>query len=259
MATTGDEARGAMGGSEAEALLREAEFEIEGRLIEASNITLRVQIDEVMRAVYKPIRGERPLWDFPEGSLAGREVAAYELSKALGWDLVPVTVMRDGPLGPGSFQLWLVELVEPPVGFVPRQEMPADWLPVAAARDELGNPYVLAHADDAGLARLALFDVVINNADRKGGHVLATGDGRILGVDHGVCFHTDEKLRTVLWGFGGRPVPEADLLALKRVDLTPLDLYLSTLELEALADRIADLQAYPHPPDDRHAIPWPPI
>jgi uncharacterized repeat protein (TIGR03843 family) len=248
-----------MATTEGEALLRTADFEIEGRLVEASNITLRVQIDDVTRAVYKPIRGERPLWDFPEGSLAGREVAAYELSKALGWDLVPTTVMRDGPFGPGAVQLWLDDLVEPPVGFVPEKEMPSDWLPVAAARDDLGNPYVLAHADETRLARLALFDVVINNADRKGGHVLLTEEGQLFGVDHGVCFHTDDKLRTVLWGFSGRPIPEQDLLALKRADLSPLGAHLSTSELSALADRIARLHVFPEPPDDRHAIPWPPI
>lgn len=248
-----------MATTEGEELLRAAEIEVEGRLVEASNITLRVTLGDSTKAVYKPVRGERPLWDFPEGTLAAREVAAYELSKALGWDLVPATVMRDGPFGPGSLQLWLDDLVEPPVGFIPAPELPPDWLPVAGARDEDGAPYVLAHADDPKLARLALFDIVINNADRKGGHVLATPDSRIYGVDHGVCFHIDNKLRTVLWGFQGRAVPEADLLALKGVDLKLLSDYLSTSELAALADRIAGLQLFPEPPDDRHAIPWPPI
>jgi uncharacterized repeat protein (TIGR03843 family) len=248
-----------MATTEGEELLRAAEIEIEGRLVEASNITLRVTLGGSLRAVYKPVRGERPLWDFPEGTLAAREVAAYELSKALGWDLVPTTVMRDGPFGPGSLQLWLDDLVEPPVGFIPEPELPSDWLAVAGARDEEGAPYVLAHADDPKLARLALFDVVINNADRKGGHVLATPDSRIYGVDHGVCFHTDNKLRTVLWGFHGRAVPEADLLALKGVNLGLLSELLSTSELAAVADRIAKLQLFPEPPDDRHAIPWPPI
>jgi uncharacterized repeat protein (TIGR03843 family) len=248
-----------MATTDVEALLRSAEFEIEGRLVEASNITLRVQLSDDVRAVYKPIRGERPLWDFPDGTLAGREVAAYELSKALRWDVVPLTVMRDGPLGPGACQLWLDDLVEPPVGFVPERELPGDWLPVAAARDELGRPYVLAHADDDRLARLALFDAIVNNADRKGGHVLLTEQGHLFGVDHGVCFHSDDKLRTVLWGFGGRPVSEADSAALRRVDVGILGEYLSTEELDALAHRIEKLETYPVPPDDRHAIPWPPI
>ena len=149
-------------------------------------------------------------------------MAAYELSKALGWDLVPPTVMRDGPLGPGSCQLWLEELVEPPVGFVPSRELPGDWLPVAAAQDEEGHPYVLAHADDPRLARLALFDTIANNADRKGGHVLVTPQGGLYGVDHGVCFHTDDKLRTVLWGFGGRRVDPADLAALRKANFGAL-------------------------------------
>lgn len=248
-----------MATTEGEELLLAAEIEIEGRLVEASNITLRVMLDGSLRAVYKPVRGERPLWDFPRGTLAAREVAAYELSKALGWDLVPTTVMRDGPLGPGALQLWLDDLVEPPVGFVPAPELPSDWLPVAGAEDEDGAPYVLAHADDPKLARLALFDVVINNADRKGGHVLATPDSRIFGVDHGVCFHTDDKLRTVLWGFHGRAVPEPDLMALKGVDLGILSGLLSTSELAATADRISRLQLFPDPPGDRYAIPWPPI
>jgi uncharacterized repeat protein (TIGR03843 family) len=240
-------------------LLREGEMEIEGRLVEASNITLRVQLRDDVRAVYKPIRGERPLWDFPPGSLAGREVAAYELSRALGFDLVPPTVMRDGPLGPGSCQLWLDELVEPPVGFIAAQDLPADWLSVAAARDEAGHPYVLAHADDPRLLRLALFDAVANNADRKGGHVLTTPEGGLYGVDHGVCFHTDDKLRTVIWGFAGRPIDSGDLGALRRADLSALAGLLSTMELDALAERIAKAETLPMPPEDRHAIPWPPI
>lgn len=243
----------------AEDLLRSAEMHIEGRLVEASNVTLLVRLGEHVRAVYKPIRGERPLWDFPSGTLAAREVAAYELSRALGWDLVPPTVMRDGPLGPGSCQLWLEDLVEPPVGFIPAGELPPGWLPIAGARDEDGAPYLLAHADDPGLARLALFDAVVNNADRKGGHVLQTAAGRLAGVDHGVCFHVDDKLRTVLWGFGGRPVPEAELAALKRIDWAVLEPHLSTRELDVTVERVEKLENYPVPPEDRHAIPWPPI
>ncbi len=240
-------------------LLRSGDMEIEGRLTEASNITLRVQLSDTVRAVYKPVRGERPLWDFPEGTLAAREVAAYELSSALGWDLVPMTVMRDGPFGPGSCQLWLDEAGEAPVGFIPAGELPPDWLPVAAAQDDEGHPYVLAHADDPALARLALFDAVVNNADRKGGHVLAASDGSVRGVDHGLCYHTDDKLRTVLWGFAGRPAAALDLAALRGLDLGLLDDLLSTQEADAVADRIKKLDLYPMPPANRHAIPWPPI
>jgi uncharacterized repeat protein (TIGR03843 family) len=246
-------------------LLRDAEMEIEGRLIEASNTTLRVVLSgggHTVRAVYKPVRGERPLWDFPHGTLAAREVAAYAVSDALGWDIVPHTVMRDGPLGPGSCQLWLDEVVEPPVDFVPADELPKGWLPIAAAQDEAGRPYLLAHADDPRLARLAAFDAVINNADRKGGHVLATPDERLYGVDHGICFHTEDKLRTVLWGFAGRPVAPDVAAALRDFDAGVLTDLLSPVEIDAVQSRIKHLVAdgrLPLPPDDRHAIPWPPI
>ncbi|GAA1652249.1 SCO1664 family protein [Catellatospora bangladeshensis] len=246
-------------------LLRDAEMEIEGRLIEASNTTLRVILSSggrTVRAVYKPVRGERPLWDFPHGTLAAREVAAYAVSDALGWDLVPYTVMRDGPLGPGSCQLWLDDVSEPPVDFVPADELPQGWLPIAAAEDEDGRPYLLAHADDPRLARLAAFDTVINNADRKGGHVLATPDERVYGVDHGVCFHTDDKLRTVLWGFAGRAVAPEIATALRNFDPGVLDSLLAPAEVDALGTRIKHLVTdgrLPKPPEDRHAIPWPPI
>jgi uncharacterized repeat protein (TIGR03843 family) len=246
-------------------VLTQGAMEIEGRLVDASNTTLRVQLtlDGVeVRAVYKPVRGEAPLWDFPDGTLAGREVGAYLVSEALGWGVVPPTVLRDGPLGPGSCQLWIDEPEDPPVGFLPAGELPDGWCAIAAARDEDGAPYVLAHADTPELARLALFDVVINNADRKGGHVLVAGD-RLYGVDHGVCFHTDPKLRTVLWGFAGREIADglrADLQGLRLNGL--LDEHLSDVEIAALADRIGALTTlgvYPLPDPDRRVIPWPPI
>src|SRR6516162_6160401 len=152
------------------ALLLEGELELEGRLVDASNTTLRAFItldDMTARCVYKPIRGERPLWDFPDGTLAGREVAAFEVSRAAGWGVVPPTVLRDGPLGEGACQLWIDESddVDPLVGFVPLGELPDGWLRVASTEDEFGQPYLLAHADHAELAQMAIFDVVINNAD----------------------------------------------------------------------------------------------
>nr|WP_280517310.1 SCO1664 family protein [Catellatospora sp. TT07R-123] len=246
-------------------LLRDADMEIEGRLVEASNTTLRVILTadgHTFRAVYKPVRGERPLWDFPHGTLAAREVAAYAVSDALGWDIVPTTVMRDGPLGPGSCQLWLDEVTEPPVDFVPADELPRGWLPIAAAEDDAGRPYLLAHADDPGLARMAVFDAIVNNADRKGGHVLATPDRRLYGVDHGICFHTEDKLRTVLWGFAGRALAPDVAVALRGFDAGILSDLLAAAEVEALQTRVKHLVAdgtLPQPPDDRHAIPWPPI
>ncbi|MFB9547228.1 SCO1664 family protein [Micromonospora sagamiensis] len=255
-------------------LLREGEFALEGRLVDASNTTLRgtLTLDGVtVRCVYKPIRGERPLWDFPDGTLADREVAAYLVSRATGWDLVPPTVLRDGPFGPGSCQLWIDEPsdAEPLVGFVPADTVPPRWFPIAAARDDDGTPYALAHADDPRLARLAVLDAVLNNADRKGGHVLVGPDDRIHGVDHGVTFHVDEKLRTVLWGWSGRPLPEdavrmLDALA-GQVD-GPLgeDLaaHLTLTEIRRLAARIDALREsgrFPLPSQDWPAVPWPPI
>jgi len=255
-------------------LLALGEMELEGRLVDASNTTLRatVTLDGVSaRCVYKPVRGERPLWDFPDGTLAGREVAAYAVSEATGWDVVPPTVLRDGPLGPGACQLWMDESDEagPVVGFVPVDDLPAGWLRVASAEDEVGRAYLLAHADHVVLARMALFDAVVNNADRKGGHVLHTAAGRLYGVDHGVCFHTEDKLRTVLWGFLGRPVPAEEreaLLALGRELGGELGERLaelvSTEEIAATVRRVRRLLragVFPDPPPRRHAIPWPPI
>ncbi len=255
-------------------LLADGEMELEGRLLDASNTTLRafLTLDGVTaRCVYKPVRGERPLWDFPDGTLAGREVAAYEVSQALGWGVVPPTVLRDGPLGEGACQLWIDEPdeVAPLVGFVPADDLPPGWLRVAGARDDTGRPYVLAHADDAALARMALFDVVVNNADRKGGHVLHPEPGRLHGVDHGVCFHVENKLRTVLWGWIGRPLPapERETLACLQADLSgPLRDRLrglvSAAEVTATRARVRRLLAadtFPEPGGGWPAVPWPPI
>jgi uncharacterized repeat protein (TIGR03843 family) len=255
-------------------LLTRGELELEGRLADASNTTLRALItfDAVTaRCVYKPVRGERPLWDFPDGTLAGREVAAYQVSAATGWDIVPPTVLRDGPLGEGACQLWIdePERFTPTVRFVPARRLPPGWLRIASAQDDNGRPYLLAHADDPGLARMALFDAVVNNADRKGGHVLHPSGGHLYGVDHGVCFHVEDKLRTVLWGFGGRPVPAEDLATLVRLRadldgvlgdrLCPL---ISVDEVVATADRLDRLIAeavFPEPSGERYAMPWPPI
>ena len=256
-------------------LLRDGEFELEGRLVDASNTTLRgfVTLDgRTARCVYKPVLGERPLWDFPDGTLAGREVSAYLVSAATGWDLVPPTVLREqGPLGAGACQLWIDEPPEAAalVDFVPADEVPADWFPIAAARDDDGAAYALAHADDPRLARLALLDVVLNNADRKGGHVIHGGDDRICGVDHGVSFHTDPKLRTVLWGWAGRPLPaEAEPVLASLAERLAGDLgeelatHLTGAEVRALAERVRQLREaglFPLPSPQWPAIPWPPI
>jgi uncharacterized repeat protein (TIGR03843 family) len=251
------------------------DLELEGRLVEASNTTLRAYVTHEglsARCVYKPIRGERPLWDFPDGTLAAREVAAYLVSEATGWNVVPPTVMRDGPLGQGACQLWIEETAgnsPPRVGFVAADELPTGWLTVAAAEDEDGQAYLLAHADDPDLARMAVFDVVINNADRKGGHVLYSGDGSLRGVDHGVCFHIDDKLRTVLWGWIGTALPPAEvgvLTTLRRELSGGLGARLGELlaadEVAATVARVERLLAtgvFPGPRPGRPAVPWPPI
>jgi uncharacterized repeat protein (TIGR03843 family) len=255
-------------------LLTEGELEPEGRLVDASNTTLRCVItleDLTARCVYKPVRGERPLWDFPDGTLAGREVAAYLVSEATGWSVVPPTVLRDGPFGPGACQLWIDEpdTAEVAVGFVPADELPAGWLRVAGAEDEDGRPYLLAHADEEDLARFALFDAVVNNADRKAGHVLRHPDGGLRGVDHGVCFHVEDKLRTVLWGWVGRALPAADAetLAALRRDLTGdlgqrLGEHITAAEVAATAARADRLLAggiFPQPVPGWPAVPWPPV
>jgi hypothetical protein len=205
----------------------------------------QVSADGVTRTcVYKPIAGERPLWDFPDGTLAYREVAAYEVSAATGWDIVPPTVFRDGPFGPGMCQLWIDVDEEVDLG-------------------------VLARSNNNDLRRMSVFDAVINNADRKGGHLLPTPDGHVYGVDHGVCFSVEDKLRTLLWRWRGRPLPgEAvgvleQLLAGLRADLgATLRALLSETEVVAVEHRLRRLLStgrHPMPSDDWPAIPWPPF
>ncbi|MEU4554628.1 SCO1664 family protein [Micromonospora violae] len=255
-------------------LLRDGVLDLEGRLVDASNTTLRgiLTLGEVTaRCVYKPVRGERPLWDFPDGTLAGREVSAYLVSRATGWDLVPPTVLRDGPFGPGSCQLWIDEPedAEPLVGFLPAGELPPRWIPIAAARDDDGAAYTLAHADDPRLARLAVLDSVLNNADRKGGHVLVGPDDRIYGVDHGVSFHVEDKLRTVLWGWAGKQLPPdavemLDALAGQVSGALGAELadHLTISEVGEVAarvDRLRETGRFPQPPEDWPAMPWPPM
>jgi uncharacterized repeat protein (TIGR03843 family) len=159
--------------------------------------------------VYKPISGERPLWDFPDGTLAGRERAAYVLSGAGGWDLVPPTVLRDGPRGPGMVQAWVGEPgeAESVVHVLRVGSDPTGLIPVLRAEDEDGRPALIAHESAADVRSLAVLDAVINNADRKGAHAFRY-DGRLYAVDHGVTFHREDKLRTVLWGWAGDPLPK---------------------------------------------------
>jgi len=255
-------------------LLTRGRMDLEGRLVDASNTTLRAEITYnglTRRCVYKPVQGERPLWDFPDGTLAGREVSAYLVSQATGWDLVPPTILRDGPLGTGACQLWIDEPdeTETLIGFVPAYDVPQDWFPVASARDEDGDAYALAHADDPRLARLAVLDAVINNADRKGGHVLYGHGGRIYGVDHGVTFHVENKLRTVLWGWTGKPIPDESLDTLAQLGESldgplgeALEEHLTISEVQHVRLRVKRLiraGRFPKPPHDWPAVPWPPV
>jgi len=229
-------------------LLATGSLTVEGRLVDASNVTLYCTVSAAgaqANCVYKPVEGERPLWDFPEGTLAGREVAAYEVSQAAGWNVVPPTVFRDGPLGPGMCQLWI-------------------------DTDESVDLLALARrSDHAGLRQMAVFDAVVNNADRKIGHLLPVPGGHLYGCDHGVCFGADYKLRTVLWQWRGKPLPGRALAALGRLrDVlaaelgTELARWLTPDEVAATRQRIELLlehKVHPYPPTDWPAVPWPPV
>lgn len=245
-------------------LLQHGTLEILGRHPQASNAVFVVECtlaDETITALYKPAAGERPLWDFPDVTLAAREVAAYELSEALGMSLVPETVWReDGPAGPGSLQRWIDGARLDDVVVV--SEADDGWLPVMEAQLTDGTDVVVAHRDSDALRTMAFFDAVINNADRKAGHLLRDSEARLWGVDHGVTFHADPKLRTVLWGFAEQPIP-AGLLAALDVDvrrLPALRRALSEDEFLALEARMRDLASsgrFPVPNADWPAIPWP--
>ena len=228
-------------------LLREGELSVEGRLVDASNATLycTTSLAGVTAAcVYKPVRGERPLWDFPDGTLAGRELGAYLVSAATGWGVVPPTVLRDGPFGTGMCQLW-VDV------------------------DETVDLQVLARSDPEDLRRMAVLDAVINNADRKGGHLLPTPEGRVHGVDHGICFSAEDKLRTLLWQWRGEPLSDeaVEVLSRLRAELegqleNDLSEHLTRREVRRTKERIDALLAtglHPYPSQDWPAIPWPPF
>jgi len=259
-------------------LLRDGELEVRGRLTVSSNDALvgivaaatpDGEADAVVGApgglleqlrggieadpgrslaavVYKPIAFERPLWDFPDGTLAHREVAAYLASEATGWGIVPPTVLRDGPAGPGMVQLWLDE-------------------------DDATDAWELVESADPRLRPMALLDAVLNNTDRKGGHIVPVRDGsavHLYGVDHGVCFSTDPKLRTVLWAWRDEPIepPELDVLGRLRTALDDalgdaLGELLDPAEVAATGarlDALLDAARFPMPSPDWPAVPWPP-
>ena len=219
-------------------------LEIKGQFTLGSNYTFLVEVkyeDQTYPAVYKPTRGEQPLWDFEENTLALREVAAYIVSEALGFHLVPFTALReDGPYGAGSLQQFI-------------------------EHDPNYHYFTFSPEEKLLLKPVALFDMLVNNADRKGGHVFfSTDTHQLFAIDHGICFHEDDKLRTVLWDFGGQAIPN-DLLTRLNLNsnlLADLEPYLSPSELTALqfrAERIRKRGIFPRQPNDRRAIPWPPL
>lgn len=246
--------------------LLEGDLELHGRVMPASNATFIGTLGE-LTVVYKPISGERPLWDFPDGTLAAREVAAYAVSEVLGWHVVPPTVLRDGPHGPGMVQAWMEpDPDQTAVDIVSTRRLPEGFLHVFDGVDERDRPVSLVHEDSPELLRMAVFDVLVNNADRKGGHVLAMDDGHRYGVDHGVSFHVENKLRTVLWGWLGKPLAEDHLDGVARVLAQVRDGVLPELldddELDALERRCHRLLAepvMPAPHSHGPAIPWPPF
>ncbi|MFE5811247.1 SCO1664 family protein [Streptomyces sp. NBC_01232] len=266
---------------ELEELLAKGELTVVGRIREASNAVLLCSVthgDLSADCVYKPVKGERPLWDFPDGNLAQREVAAYLVSEATGWGLVPATVLRDGPYGEGMVQRW-IEAEQPAedsplgglLGLVDGEEAGEGWKPVALAEVGEGRTALLVHADDPRLRRMAVLDAVINNGDRKGGHLLPAPDGRLYGIDHGVTFHTEDKLRTLLWGWAGEPLTDEARevltgLAAGLAGGAPLATRLAELitpvELAAVRARVAHLLRtgiHPRPSGQWPSIPWPPV
>ena len=260
---------------DAAGLLARGELSVRGRIRDASNAALYCTVAHDGReaaCVYKPVAGERPLWDFPDGTLAGREVAAYEVSRATGWDLVPPTVLRDGPYGEGMVQLWIDTVPGSELlALVDGEEPAPGWKAIGFAEVGEGETALLVHADDERLRRLAVLDAVINNADRKGGHLLPADGGRLYGIDHGVTFNVENKLRTLLWGWAGEPLPPEAVEVLTDLDgsltgtgplavrLTP---HLTPAEIDATRARVTALLAsgrHPEPSGEWPAIPWPPV
>ncbi|MEU9205925.1 SCO1664 family protein [Streptomyces sp. NPDC048332] len=260
-------------------LLGKGQLTVLGQVRGASNAVLYCSVayeGEQAHCVYKPVAGEQPLWDFPDGTLAQREVAAYEVSEVTGWGLVPPTVLRDGPYGQGMCQLWIEAAPQDEdapglLALVEDEEPGEGWKPVVLAEVGEGRTALLVHADDPRLRRLAVLDAVINNGDRKGGHLLPAPDGRLYGIDHGVTFNADDKLRTLLWGWAGEPLPAEAVEVLDRLAaelepgaalLTRLGELITATEIEALRARVAALRGtglHREPSGEWPAIPWPPV
>ena len=260
-------------------LLGKGQLTVLGQVRGASNAVLYCSVayeGEQAHCVYKPVAGEQPLWDFPDGTLAQRELAAYEVSEVTGWGLVPPTVLRDGPYGQGMCQLWIEAAPQDEdapglLALVEDEEPGEGWKPVVRAEVGDGRTALLVHADDPRLRRLAVLDAVINNGDRKGGHLLPGPDGRLYGIDHGVTFNADDKLRTLLWGWAGEPLPAEAVEVLDRLAaelepgaalLTRLGELITGAEIEALRARVEALRGtglHREPSGEWPSIPWPPV
>lgn len=230
--------------------LHKGDFELQGQFLSGSNYTFLGDLiygSFTCQVVYKPIRGEQPLWDFPHGSLARREVAAYLVSEALCWDLVPPTILRkDGPLGPGSLQYYV-------------------------DHDPNDHYFNFEERDRQRLRPVVVFDLILNNADRKGGHILRDTRDNLWLIDHGLCFHAEEKLRTVVWDFSGEEIPKELMSGVSElIDQLKegeklhgeLLLYLRPGEISAIlarARRLCETGRFPSPPASRRSYPWPPV
>jgi hypothetical protein len=230
--------------------MQSGELSVMGRLVDASNATLYGVIKSIdgaesdeIRVIYKPVAGERPLWDFPDGNLANREYAAFLISEIAKWNLVPTTILREGPFGPGMVQQWI-------------------------DIDETVDLALFYSQDKPLLRKLALFDAVINNTDRKIGHLLPTADGKLMGCDHGVTFHHEDKLRTVLWQWAGMALSDQEIIELRKLvegilkERVVFQELLTEIELQALfarIDRLISSGIFPEPSDEWPAVPWPPF
>ena len=230
--------------SQLQQVLQHGDLTLKGQFMLGSNYTFLVDVHYqgmTLPAVYKPTRGEQPLWDFEENTLALREVAAYVVSEQLGFHFVPFTTLRDdGPYGAGSLQQFI-------------------------EYDPEYHYFNFTSEDREQLRPVVLFDLLVNNADRKGSHVFfETGTRKLYAIDHGICFHEEEKLRTMLWDFGGQAIPDDLLAPLSTItDLLPLlEPYLSPSEIDSLrrrADSLLKKRLFPRQPRDRRAMPWPPL
>ena len=260
-------------GEVVERALESAELTVEGRILVSSNAALLVSLTvegQRLHAIYKPVARERPLWDYPDGTLAGRERAAYLVSELGGWCVVPPTVMRrDGPMGPGSVQFWVEGDSSSVVDIIAPGPVPSGWCAVIEGSDQHGDPVLLVHTTDPPTRRVAVLDLVLNTSDRKGSHLIrsAMSSDHVWGVDHGVSLGVEPKVRTVLWGFVGQTMNDADLEPVRRLRAAlestlsdELAEHLTQDELAALAERVDALlerPLFPGPSRDWPAVPWP--